>query len=300
MKTVIVITGPTGVGKTKLSIEIAKKYGGEIINADAMQVYQGLDIGTAKITTEEKEEIPHHLFDIKNVTEDYSIYHYQKDCRNKIQEIFSRNKMPILVGGTGLYIKSALYDYQLTPIKNKNNDSYENINTEELYQKLIQLDPKIVGKIDQRNRRRIINAIEYYQENHKSISTNKTNKLLYHTIFIGLTTKRENLYQIINNRVDRMIASGLEKEVYAFYQKKIFTKPLLAGIGYKELYQYFNYEITLNEAIELIKRNSRRYAKRQYTYFKHQLPIMWFETNYQDFFQTVHTVCDYIDQQLIL
>ncbi len=299
MRTIIVITGPTGVGKTKLSIEIAKKYGGEIINADAMQIYQGLDIGTAKITVEEKEEIPHHLFDIKNVTEDYSIYHYQKDCRNKIQEVFSKNKIPILVGGTGLYIKCALYDYQLTPTKNQNKDSYEKISTEELYQKLIQLDPEIVGKIDRYNRRRIVNAIDYYQANHKSISTNKTDKLLYHTIFIGLTTDRENLYKIIDNRVDQMITSGLEKEVYSFYQRKIFTKPLLAGIGYKELYQYFNGEITLEEAIELIKKNSRRYAKRQYTYFKHQLPITWFETNYQDFSKTVHTVCDYIDQQLI-
>ncbi len=293
MKKIIVIVGPTGVGKTKLSIELAKRYQGEIINADAMQIYKGLDIGTAKITSNETEGIPHYLFDIKSVEEDYSIFHYQSDCRKKIKEIEKKNKVPILVGGTGLYIKSALYDYKLD--EKKQDYSYDDLSTEELYKKLIQMDKKIINKIDPNNRRRIINAIHYYERNHESITNNKTDTLLYDAVFIGLTTNREKLYQIINKRVDQMIEQGLVGEVQSFYQKKIYTKPLLAGIGYKEMYQYFNKEVSLEDAIENIKRNSRRYAKRQYTFFNHQLPVVWFETDYTCFQNTVEVVCKYLD-----
>jgi tRNA dimethylallyltransferase len=142
MNKVIVITGPTAVGKTKLSIELAKRYNGEIINADAVQVYKGLDIGSAKVTEEEKEDIPHHLFDIKEVDEEYTIYHYQKDCRKLIKEVQGRGKTPILVGGTGLYIKAALYDYKLT--EEKETNTYDNLTDEELYNKLLEVDKDIV------------------------------------------------------------------------------------------------------------------------------------------------------------
>ena len=294
MNKVIVITGPTGVGKTKLSVELAKIYNGEIINADSMQIYKDLNIGTAKIKEEEKENIPHHLFDIKNVFEEYSIFNYQTDCRTKIEDIISRNKTPILVGGTGLYIKSALYDYKLD-YNNSNND-YENLTNEELYNKLISMDKEIIGKIDKNNRRRLINAINYYERNNKSIINNKTDKLLYDTIFIGLTTERENLYSIINKRVDKMIEEGLIEEVSTFHKQNIYTKPLTGGIGYKELYDYFNDKITKEEAIELIKRNSRKYAKRQYTFFNHQIPVKWFNTDYNNFNNTVEDVCEYIEK----
>ena len=294
MNKIIVITGPTGVGKTKMSVELAKKYNGEIINADAMQVYKELNIGTAKIKEEEKEEIPHHLFDIKNVNEDYSIYEYQKDCRNKIEEILSKEKTPILVGGTGLYIKSALYDYKLEEKKN-NLNLYEDKTNEELYDELVQLDNKVIGKIDINNRRRIINAIDHYKNTGKSITENKTDKILYPAIFIGLTTNRDNLYNIINNRVDKMVAEGLLNEVKKFYQLGIYTKPLTGGIGYKELYQYFEGNCSVEEALELIKRNSRRYAKRQYTFFNHQLPVKWFNTDYNNFNNTIREVSNYID-----
>lgn len=209
MSRVIVITGPTAVGKTKLSIELAKKLNGEIINADAMQVYKGLNIGTAKVTEKEKENIPHHLFDIKEVEEEYSIYNYQKDCRKVIDDILRRNKTPILVGGTGLYIKAALYDYKLS--EEKTNNTYDNLKTEEIYKELLKLDKDI--NIDKNNRRRLIRALNYYKENNTSISNNKTNKLLYDTIFIGLTTDREILYKKINQRVDNMIENGLLEEV---------------------------------------------------------------------------------------
>ena len=288
---VIVITGPTGVGKTKLSIELAKKYNGEIINADAVQVYKGLDIGSAKITKEEMEGIPHHLFDIKDVNEEYTIYHYQEDCRKVINIILSKGKTPILVGGTGLYIKAALYDYKLS--KEKENSNYDNLSTEDLYNELIKLDKDII--IDKNNRRRLIRALNYYKENNKSINENKTNKLLYDTIFIGLTTNRETLYNKINTRVDYMIENGLIEEVKSFYDKNIKTKPLLNAIGYKELYEYFDNKVSLDTAIENIKKNSRHYAKRQYTFFNHQIPITWFETDYNNFNNTIEKVSSYID-----
>ena len=291
MNKVIVITGPTAVGKTKLSIELAKRYNGEIINADAVQVYKGLDIGSAKVTEEEKEDIPHHLFDIKEVNEEYTIYHYQKDCRKLIKEVQGRGKTPILVGGTGLYIKAALYDYKLT--EEKETNTYDNLTDEELYNKLLELDKNIV--IDKNNRRRLIRAINYYKENNKSINTNTTNKLLYDAIFIGLTTDRRILYDKINSRVDIMIKEGLLNEVKVFYDKNIRTKPLLNAIGYREIYSYFDGNISLEEAIDKIKQNSRHYAKRQYTFFNHQLPVVWFETDDSNFNNTVEKVINYIE-----
>jgi len=290
MNKIIVITGPTGVGKTKLSIELAKRLNGEIINADSMQIYKKLDIGTAKIKEEEKEGIIHHLFDIKEVDEEYSIYDYQKDARSKIEEIRKKGKTPIFVGGTGLYIKSALYDYKL--FYEKESETYDNYTCEELYDILIKIDKDI--DIDKNNKRRLIRAINYYKENNKSISENKTNTLLYDTIFIGLTTERSKLYDIINNRVDKMINEGLINEVRKFYDKNIYTKPIINGIGYKELYKYFNNEISLEESIELIKKNSRHYAKRQYTFFNNQMNIKWFNVNFDHFDETINNVIEYI------
>ena len=292
MEKIIVITGPTGVGKTKLSVSLAKKSNAEIINADSMQIYKDLNIGTAKITEEEKEGIPHHLFDIKNVNEDYSIYDYQIDARNKIKDITSRNKRIIFVGGTGLYIKSALYDYKLN--KENINDNYDNLSCEELYNELIKLDKNIV--IDKNNKRRLIRALNYYKENNKSINDNKTNKLLYDVIVIGLTTSRDRLYDIINSRVDRMIENGLIDEVKYFYDNNVFTKPLINGIGYKELYKYFNNEISLEESIDLIKKNSRHYAKRQYTFFNNQMNVKWFNVCFDNFNNTINEVYNYIKE----
>lgn len=286
MKKIIVILGPTGVGKTKMSIELAKRLNGEIINADSMQFYKGLDIGTAKIKEEEKEGIPHHLFDIKEVSEDYSIYNYQIDGRRVINDILNRDKTPIIVGGTGLYIKALLYDYNLN--YEKENNTYDDLSTEELYNKLLELDKSVI--IDKNNRRRLIRAINYYKENGESINNNKTNKLLYDAVFIGLTCNRDKLYDIINKRVDKMVDDGLLEEVKYFYNNKIYTKPLINGIGYKELYKYFDGEISLEEAINKIKQNSRKYAKRQYTFFNHQLPVTWFQVDFENFNNTVNEV----------
>lgn len=293
-KKVIVITGPTGVGKTKMSVSIAKLLDGEIINCDSMQIYKGLNIGTAKIKEEEKEGIPHYLFDIKNVNEDYSIYDYQIDARKIIDDILSRGKTPILVGGTGLYIKSAIYDYKLN--KEKSNNDYEDYTKEELYDMLVKIDPKI--KIDKDNKRRLVRALNYYIENGKMISSNKTNELVYDTIFVGLTTDRSKLYSIINSRVDKMIDDGLIEEVKSFFDNKIHTKPLVNGIGYKELYGYFDDKLTLGESVDLIKSNSRHYAKRQYTFLRNQLDVKWFNVDFENFSNTIRDVYDYIESKM--
>lgn len=290
---IIVLTGPTGVGKTKLSIALAKKYQAEIINADAMQVYKDLNIGTAKITEEEKENIPHHLLSFVNISTPYSIYNYQKDARNIIDKLEKDNKNIIIVGGSTLYIKAALYNY--TFYSSKINNTYENVSTEKLYQQLKKLDKNI--KIDQNNRRRVVRALNYYLENNTSISENKSgDELIYkNTIFIGLTTPRENLYNIINKRVDKMINDGLLEEVKYFYVNSLITKPLLTGIGYKELISYLNQEISLEEAINLIKKNSRNYAKRQYTFMRNKMNIKWFDVDFNNFSNTISDVSNYID-----
>ena len=232
---VIVITGPTAVGKTKLSIELAKKLNGEIINADSTQIFKDLDIATAKVTREEMENIPHHLIDIKEIIEDYTVFDYQKDCRNKIEEIESKGKIPILVGGTGLYIKAALYDYQFN-IEIKTEEEYLNYSDEELYQMLIKVDPNT--DIHPNNRKRVVRALNYYKENKIPMSQKeKTDKLLYDAVFIGLTTDRESLYERINKRVDVMLEQGLLEEAKNIYNTNIRTKAVMTPIGYKELFE---------------------------------------------------------------
>lgn len=289
---IIVIVGPTGVGKTKLSIELAKKYNAEIINADSMQVYKKLDIGTAKVLESEKENIPHHLFDICDVTDMYTVYDYQKDARNKLNELLDSNKNVIIVGGTGLYIKALLHDYRFKEETSLND--YSNLTNQELYDKVLELDKECDIHINNRKRlERRLNVIENDLELEKC-SQNK----LYDYTMIGLTTSRDNLYNIINNRVDKMISDGLINEVKYFYDKGIKSKAIDTGIGYKELYKCFDGEITKEEAIELIKKNSRHYAKRQYTFFNNQFDnINWIETDYNNFNNTVEKVINIIEKK---
>lgn len=288
---IIVIVGPTGVGKTKLSIELAKKYNAEIINGDSMQVYKGLDIGTAKVTEEEKEDISHHLFDICDVNDIYTVYDYQKDCRNKIEELTKLGKNIIIVGGTGLYIKAALYDYRFKEENGLNN--YDDLTNEELFNRIREYDSEI--DIHVNNRKRLIRLLNKYEND---LVTEKTgNKPLYDFYMIGLTTDRDTLYQKINNRVDAMLKNGLEEEVKSFHDNNIYSKAIETGIGYKELYLYFDKKISFEEAVDLIKKNSRRYAKRQYTFFKNQFSdnIKWVETDYTNFNNTIDNVVNYIN-----
>ncbi len=290
---IIVITGPTGVGKTKLSIELAKIYNGEIINADSMQVYKELDIGTAKATLKEREGIPHYLLDIKSLTEDYNIYNYQLDCRSKITEIKNKNKIPIIVGGTGLYIKGALYDYQLSYEETK-DEEFNDLSNDEIYEELIAYDPDL--NIDKNNRRRLV---RYLNKKRKETLITKTKpELLYNdVIFIGLTTDTEKLYSIIDKRVDKMILDGLVDEVKALHKKYPESRALNTAIGYKELIDFFEDQSTFNNSIDLIKKNSRNYAKRQYTFFNNQLNLHWFNVNYENFQETINEVINYIEEK---
>ena len=283
---ILAIVGPTGVGKTKLSVELAKKYQAIIINCDAMQIYKGMDIGTAKITEEEKEGVPHYLFDIKDVEENYTVYDYQLDARKIIEE--NQDKNIIFVGGTGLYLKAALYSYEFSE-EDPTTNEYEELSNEELYELVKRKDSNTM--IHPNNRKRLVRFL-----NKKEITTEKSTPL-YKAIYIGLTCNREDLYDRINKRVDKMFEEGLLKEVRRFYDKNIESKALSTAIGYKELYAYFKGEIDLEEAKELIKKNSRHYAKRQYTWFNNQMDIEWFNVDFNDFNKTIEEVEKYIDER---
>ena len=287
MKKIIVITGPTGVGKTKLSVKLAKKLNGEIINGDSMQVYRGLDIGTAKIKEVEKEGVKHHLFDICDVYKNYTIYNYQTDARKTITSIMNKKKTPIIVGGSGLYIKAALYDYKL--VEEKFHSEFNELTNEEL---LAEIKKDHDTDIHVNNRKRLVRELNKIKNN--SVNTSDINKPLYDIIVIGLTTYRTKLYEIIDKRVDMMIKDGLINEVKSLYDNKVFTKAIDTGIGYKELYEYFKGNITLDKAIELIKKNSRNFAKRQYTFFNHQMKVNWFNVDFDNFDNTVDDVYNFI------
>ena len=283
---IISIVGPTGVGKTKLSVELAKKYNAIVVNNDAMQVYKGMDIGTAKPTKEEMDGVKHCLFDFVDSEVNYTVFDYQRDARKLLED--NKDKNIILVGGTGLYLKALLYDYNFE-VENKEMNTYDNLSNKELYELALKKDKNMDIHIN--NRKRLVRFL-----NKENESNNNGNKLLYdNVIFVGLTTNRENLYKRIDDRVDEMIKLGLIDEVKYFYDKGINSKATNTAIGYKELYQYFDGNITLDEAIDLIKKNSRHYAKRQYTWFNNQMDIKWFNTDYSNFNNTINEVEKYIN-----
>lgn len=281
---IIVIAGPTGVGKTKLSIELAKKYNAEIINADSVQVYKKIDIASAKVTEEEKEGIPHHLFDIKEYDEDYTVYDYQIDARKVLDNLIKENKNAIIVGGTGLYIKALLYDYRFNI--EEDSHKYDNLTNSELLGKIYKINPN--SMVDKNNNRRLIRELINLENN----AENKTgDNLLYDNVyFIGLTVDRSILYDRINKRVDVMLKSGLEDEAKYFYYKNRDAKSLRTVIGYKELFLYFDKKISKKEAVDLIKKNSRHYAKRQYTWFNNKLNLNWFSVDFNNFDNTINDV----------
>ena len=250
-----------------------------------MQIYKKMDIGTAKVTEEEKEGIKHHLIDIKDVEEDYSVYDYQKDARKILDDLISKNKNVIIVGGTGLYLKALLYNFEFK--ENSIKKDFTNYTNKELYDMVKEIDKDT--KIHINNRQRLESFLNNHEE--KIVTSNKK---VYEAKIIGLTRPREELYETINNRVDKMIEDGLIDEAKYFYDNNIHSKAINTAIAYKELYKYFDNEISLEEAIDLIKRNSRRYAKRQYTYFNNQLDVKWFNINYNDFNQTINEVLNYL------
>ncbi|GAB3795031.1 tRNA (adenosine(37)-N6)-dimethylallyltransferase MiaA [Virgibacillus kimchii] len=284
-KNVIAIVGPTAVGKTKLSIEAAKKLNGEIISGDAMQIYKGMDIGTAKITKEEMQGIPHHMIDIKQPDESFSAAEFQQLVQSHIEEISSSGKMPIIVGGSGLYIQAALFNYNFS----RRQDSRITARLQEkvrkegiapLYEQLKQIDPSQAEKVHPNNERRVIRAIEVYEKTGMTMSEyqqQQEKSSPYHIYFVGLTMERELLYERINNRVDEMIEQGLIREVRELYNNGYKDMQSMKAIGYKEFIPYFEGKQSLESTIEILKRNSRRYAKRQYTWFKNKMDIRWYE-----------------------
>ena len=288
MKDIIVIVGPTGVGKTKCSIELAKSIDAEIINGDSVAIYKGLDIGSAKPTKEEQDNIPHHLIDIKEVDEDYTVFEYQKDCREKIKEIQSRNKRVIIVGGTGLYMKAALYNYQFT--EGTTYKDYIEYSNEELLAKIKKQYTGVLPELNNRKRLvRLLNKLE-----NKEVITNQKDECLYPIKVIGLTTNRETLYERINKRVDSMIENGLLKEIESMKDKYKNSRILNSGIGYKEFNDYLFHDKRLEDVIEEIKKDSRHFAKRQYTFFNHQFNTHWIEVDFNSFSNTIKEVEDYI------
>lgn len=289
---VIVVVGPTGVGKTKMGIMLAKRYNGEVINADSTQVYKGLDVATAKVTDSEADGVIHHLIDICDINDDYTVFDFQRDCRRCISDIISRGKTPIIVGGTGLYIKAALYDYKFDIDDSKFD--YSSFSDSQLYDRLISIDPN--SSIHKNNRKRIERALSYYDSTGNLLSNKeKSNKLLFDTCFIGLTTSRDILYGRINRRVDSMIDGGLIEEARRVYDSGVRSKAVMTPIGYKELFPYFDGASSFDSCISLIKQKSRNYAKRQYTWFNNQMDINWFDVDFSCFDNTFNNVVKFID-----
>lgn len=291
MSKIILIVGPTGIGKTTLSIKLAKKYDAVILNADSTQVYTEPLIATAKIKEHEKENIEHYLFDVVSLNDDYTLYDYQKDGRRLLDRFISENKNVIIVGGSGLYVKALLYNYVLEDKKEINIDFSEYSN-EELKNKVLALDPE--SDIHVNNRQRLESFLKHYYETGKVIKkTDEINKKLYDFISIGLKSDRETLYKMLDKRVDSMFNDGLLTEAERLY--KMNLKNYTNIIGYRELNEYFNGNITLEEAKDLIKRNTRRYAKRQFTWFNNQMKdIKWFDVNYDNFYDTIKEVENYL------
>ena len=284
---IVAIVGPTGVGKTKMSVELAKRYNAIIINADAVQVYKELNIGSAKATEEEKDGVKHFLLDFKEPSENYTVSDYQKDAREIIAKYKDRNI--IFCGGTGLYLCAALMDYRF--YEDISNETYDDLTNAELYELALKKDKNV--KIAKNNRVRLI---RFLNKNPKEVVEPK---LMYDNVFfVGLTTNRDNLYDIINNRVDKMFAMGLVDEVANLVKKYPNSRVLNSAIGYKEVIPYLRGEYTLEETKELIKKNSRHYAKRQYTWFNNKMNVEWFLVDYADFNKTIDEVARFIDGRI--
>lgn len=276
MKKVIAIVGPTGVGKTKVSIEIAKHFNLEIISGDSVAVYKQLNIGSAKPTKAEMDGVKHHLIDVLEPSEQYDVFMFQKKAR----EIIDKNDCSIICGGTGLYIKSALYNYSFdSPSRDENFLSqFNDYSNQELYNYLLKLDPSIdQEKLHMNNRKRVLRAIEVKLKTNQSIhDNNKKDELLYDAYIIYLNmTDRDALYERINRRVDMMMDAGLLDEALGLFKQGIIPN----AIGYKELYPYYLGEVSLESAIDEIKKNSRHLAKRQMTWFRHQLDTHFYDVN---------------------
>ncbi|PTE33855.1 tRNA (adenosine(37)-N6)-dimethylallyltransferase MiaA [Staphylococcus gallinarum] len=287
---IIVLVGPTAVGKTEFSIELAKQFNGEIISGDSMQVYRHMDIGTAKISSDEMEGIPHHMIDILNPDEAFSAYEFKSRAEKLITEITERGKTPIIAGGTGLYIQSLIHNYAfedeetISETDNKRVQekmaSLEPLSNEALHDYLAEFDPESAKAIHPNNRKRVVRAIEYYQKTKKLLSSRKKNAQYtenYDTLLLGIEMSRQTLYNRINNRVDIMLERGLIDEVKYLVEQGYESCQSMQAIGYKEIVPVIHNEMTIELATEKLKQHSRNYAKRQMTWFKNKLDVIWLD-----------------------
>ncbi len=286
MSKIIVIIGPTASGKTKLSISLAKELNAEIINADAVQVYKNTNIGTAKITESEMEGITHHMIDSESLDRKYTVYDYQRDARKILDNLIKENKNVVIVGGSGLYVKALLYNYNLEIESKENHNDYESSTNEELKQIVNSIDSN--NEIHVNNRKRMIRFINHFNSTNKVIKNESIKDTpLYDFKIIGLRADRKEMYNYINKRVDNMFDKGLLEEAKKLYESGINTDSI---IGYKELNKYFKGECTLEEAIDEIKKNTRHYAKRQVTWNNHQFDnVNWIDVNYDNFNKTIES-----------
>lgn len=277
---IYVICGPTASGKSSLALAFAKAIGGHLINGDAFQVYQGLSIGTAKPSKEEQEQVSHHLYDFVPLTRDYNVRDYQSDLRKKIEELSQKAIPIIIVGGTGLYLRAALYDYEFKDTLPVDLSRFDELTNDELYQHLREIDPMATEKIHANNRKRVLRALEIYYstgEKKSEIESRQQHRLIYPATFVGINYERDQLYARINARVDQMVERGLFEEAKTLYQTTSPSAHAFQAIGYKEIHQGLASGKTEQEIIEDIKKNTRNYAKRQMTFFRHQLPVTWYD-----------------------
>lgn len=291
MKKVLVVVGPTAVGKTKISISLAKHYGIDIISGDSVAIYKRLDIGSAKPTKEEMDGVCHHLIDIKDPKESYSACDFQREAR----KILDQNDFTLICGGTGLYIQAALFNYEFNaPARDLDyGKKYDNLSNQELYDLLLKKDPNIDReKLHPNNRKRVLRALEVKEELDLSIhSFNHKNEALYDYFIVYLSLDREVLYERINKRVDMMVSDGLIDEVKALYDDGIYPH----AIGYQELVPYFDHDITLESAIEEIKKNTRHLAKRQETWFRHQMDSHFYTVDLDNIENTINQIIKDVD-----
>ena len=284
MKKVLVIAGPTASGKTAFSVRAAQALNGVIISGDSVQVYRGLDIGSGKVREDEKQGIPHYLIDILNPDEQYSVSSFQGMARAIIDR---EEHLPIIVGGTGLYLKACLYDYVFSEEEEENSTDkeLEKYTNEELYALLKESDPVQAEKIHVNNRRRLLRSLTIQRRSGRrqsEIVEQQEHKMIYDVFIAGCTMARDQLHERISRRVDQMVQDGLEEEVRKLAEQYGFQTPGMHGIGYKEWEEYFLGQCTREEVIENIKKHSRQYARRQYTWLNHQMPVHWFDAQDPD------------------
>lgn len=299
----VVLTGPTAVGKTDLSIKLCKAINGAVISADSMQVYKHMDIGSAKVTKEEMQGVKHYLIDCLEPSEEFSIVEFQKMAKDALEEIYSNGQIPVIAGGTGFYIQALLYDIEFVTedgtleARKKWEEFYHKFGAHELHEQLKGIDAASYEAIHENNVKRVIRALEYYDINKSPISlhneTEKQKNSPYNFVYFVLNDDREYLYSRIDKRVDIMLENGLLDEVKALKDMG-YTRDMtsMQGIGYKEILDYYNGDISLEEAIYIIKRDSRHYAKRQLTWFKREKEITWINKN--EFHRNDDLILDYM------